>query len=130
MEQHECIMKDELTLAIESIKTQNRWFMGIFGGAILLLLVGYGSLGTGYTTNKANITKINNDYAPLVVIQDISHDNRNLINILQLLPETTKDDLRYINAIKESQEFQAEALRRAAGSKRGGSSSSGNGSTQ
>lgn len=130
MEQHKCIMKDELTLAIEGFRKQLFWFMGIFGGAIILLLVGYGALGTGYTTNKANIAKINNDYAPLVVIQDISHDNRNLINILQSLPETTKDDPRYINAINESQTFQAEALRRAAGSKRGGSSSSGNGSTQ
>jgi len=41
-----CIMKDDLTKAIDGFKSQNRWFMGIFGGAMIILLVGYGAIGT------------------------------------------------------------------------------------
>lgn len=113
-------MKDEFTKAIESIRIQNRWFMGIFGGAIIALLIGYGAYGSRLSSNEAQTMKINYDYAPLVVIQDIAKDNRNLIKILQMLPETTKDDPRYLNAVAESEAFQNESLRRASGAKRGG----------
>jgi hypothetical protein len=118
--EHECTMKDELTKAVEGIKTQNRWFMGIFGGAVILLLVGYGTLSNGYVTNKTNITKITNDYAPLIVVQDIMENNDRMISIMQIISNSAKDDPRYQEAIHARDKFQREALQRAATTKRGG----------
>lgn len=128
MKHEDCEMKDDLTKAIEGIKNQNRWFMSIFGGAIILLLVGYGNIGTTVSNNTGRITKINNDYAPLIVIQDIMENNDRFIKIIQLIPQTDKDDPRYLDAIREREIFQREALQRASGTKRSGSSYGGGGS--
>ena len=126
--QHECKMEDKFAVEVKNLRKTITVWLGFCVGAIVLLLVGYGAIGRAQMEDSRMITKINNDYAPLIIIQDISKDNRNLINILQMLPQTTKDDPRYIKAITESQEFQTEALRRASSVKRsasGGSSSMG-----
>ena len=114
-----CIMKDELTKAVEGIKTQNRWFMGIFGGAVILLLVGYGALGSGHIATKTQITKINDDYAPLMIIQDIMESSDKSNQIILMIPQTAKDDPRYLEAINDREKFQREAIQRISSVKRG-----------
>lgn len=114
----ECIMKDELTEMVKSLQNSVKWTLGICAGAVLFLVIAIATIQTKQTTQETWLQKINDNYAPLVVVQDIAKDNSNLIKILQMLPETTKDDPRYINAVNESQLFQTEALRRAASAKR------------
>lgn len=125
MEKHECIMKDDLTLAIEGIKTQNRWFMGIFGSAIVLLLVGYGSLGTAQINDRKQTTKINNDYTPIFAFQYIVESNNKMANLI--LAIDAKDDHRYMQALKEWSELQQEVIKQAGLNKRSGSSVIGGG---
>jgi len=120
-----CVMEEKLIKAIEDNKTQNRWFMGIFGGAIILLLVGYGVLSNGYITNKSNISKITDDYAPLIVIQDILENNDRMISVMQIISNSAKDDPRYQEAINARNKFQREALQRASTAKRGAGSAGG-----
>ena len=115
---HECRMKDELTEMVKSLQNSVKWTLGICAGTILFLVIAIVTVQTKQTAHEAWLQKINDNYAPLVVVQDISKDNSNLIKVLQMLPETTKDDPRYINAVNESQAFQTEALRRAASAKR------------
>lgn len=113
-------MKAELTTMVDKLQNWVKWTLGICVGFIVLLVVGITVFQTKQAALSEMVMKINYDYAPLIVIQDIAKDNRNLIKIIQMLPETTKDDPRYLNAITESESFQNEALRRAAGAKRGG----------
>jgi len=119
MTEHACIMEEKINHAIDDIRNTVKWALGVFAGFILFLVISVVTLGGTAVTNQNSIEKINNDYAPLMVIQDISHDNANLIKIIQMLPSTTKDDPRYIEAINESLQFRSEALRRASTSKRG-----------
>ena len=119
MTEHACIMEEKINHAIDDIRNTVKWALGVFAGFILFLVISVVTLGVTAVTNQNSIEKINNDYAPLMVIQDISHDNANLIKIIQMLPSTTKDDPRYIEAINESLQFRSEALRRASASKRG-----------
>lgn len=115
---HDCTMRDELTEMVKSLQNSVKWTLGICAGAILFLVIATATIQAKQTAQEAWLQKINDNYAPLILIQDISKDNSNLIKILQMLPETTKDDPRYINAVNESQSFQTEALRRAAITKR------------
>jgi len=113
-------MEEKINKAIDKMEKAVKWQIGIFGSVILFLVISVVTLGGTSVTNKNDIKKINDNYAPLEVLQDISHDNMNLIKVLQTLPSTTRDDPRYINAINESLEFRSEALRRASSTKRGG----------
>jgi hypothetical protein len=40
-----CIMEDKLMKAIEGIKTQNRWFMGIFATILVGLIITITTIG-------------------------------------------------------------------------------------
>lgn len=122
MERHECIMKGDLTNAIEGIKTQNRWFMGIFGSAIVLLLVGYGSMTTAQVNDRKQISKITNDYTPIFAFQYIVESNNKMANLI--LAIDAKDDIRYQQALKEWNELQQEVIKQAGLNKRGSGSSS------
>ena len=115
-----CIMKDELTKMVEKLQRSVKWTLSICVGALLILIISVTTLGGTSVQNSRQIEKINDDYAPLVVLQDMAKDNADLIKIIQMLPNTTKDDLRYINAINESMQFRSEALRRASAVKRSG----------
>ena len=114
-----CIMEEKINKAIDDIRSKVKWAGGIFAGFILFLIISVVTFGGTAVNNKADIKKINDNYAPLEVLQDISHDNMNLIKVLQMLPNTTKDDPRYINIMNETFQFRSEALRRASSTKRG-----------
>jgi hypothetical protein len=123
MTQHECTMKDPLTKSIEGIKTQNRWFMGIFGGAIILLLVGFGSQQASSTVVHEQVDKINKDYLPYFAFQYIVDSNNKLIGIINGIE--SKDDIKYQQAIKEWSELQQEIIKQAGYNKRGVTTSKG-----
>ena len=112
-------LEHKITSAVNDIRSTVKWGLGIFAGFILFIVISVVTLGGTALENKKDIKTIRDDYAPLLVIQDISHDNMLLIKTIQMLPTTTKDDPRYINAINESLEFRSEALRRASSVKRG-----------
>ena len=114
-----CIMEEKINTAIDDIRSTVKWALGIFAGFILFLVISVVTVGGTSVNNKSHIKTINDNYAPIDVIRDISTDNMNLIKIIQTLPNTTKDDPRYINAVNESFQFRNEALKRAATSKRG-----------
>lgn len=123
--EHVCIMEDKLEKAIEGIRTQNRWFMGIFGGAIILLLVGYGSMTTAQVNDRKQVNKINSDYTPIFAFQYIVESNNKMANLI--LAIDAKDDHRYQQALKEWNELQQEVVKQAGLNKRGGSLSSAEG---
>ena len=96
-----------------------RWVLGITV-PLLLILIG-SAVRAEVKTNavEKQVQKINDDYTPLFVMEGIVGSNDKLINILNVLPQTTRDDPRYLDAIKERNDFQREILNRAALSKRG-----------
>lgn len=124
-------MKDELTEMVKSLQASVRWTLGICAGAIVLLLVGYGTMQARNIDMDERLQRINDNYAPLVIVQDIYENNDKMLQIIQMLPQTSKDDPRYMEAIRDRESFQREALSRAATVKRGGyASQSGIGGAQ
>lgn len=119
MEEHDCYMEEKLTKIVKALQNSVRWTLGVCVCAIVMLLVGYGTLSSQTLNNDERITKINDDYAPLIVIQDIMENNDKMIEIFQIIPQTSKDDIRYKEAIMARDKFQREALQRASTSKRG-----------
>jgi len=96
-----------------------RWVLGIMI-PLMVFLIG-GAVRAEMKTNdlERRVQLINDEYTPLFVMEGIVGSNDKLINILNVLPQTTRDDPRYLDAIKERSEFQREILNRAALSKRG-----------
>jgi len=97
-----------------------RWILGIMVPFMMILAGGAIRAEVKANDLEKRVQTINDDYTPLFVMEGIVGSNDKLINILNVLSQTTKDDPRYVDAIKERTEFQREILNRAALSKRGG----------
>lgn len=126
-----CPMEAVITKAIEDIRSSIRLTLGICASAMVGLIIWTATLRADQVTTQTQVTKITNDYTPLIVIQDVLENNDRMISILQIISNSAKDDPRYHEAIQARDKFQREALQRASTAKRGGSSSSGsNGSSK
>ena len=137
MGEHECkyemIFSDIKTNIEESVKSMRKtvqWVLSISIGAILMLIIAVTTLGVKQSNTETQIQKINQDYTPLFFSRAITGSNDRLIDVLMSLPATTKDDPRYLDAIKSRDEFQRTMLELVGESKRGGNSSASNSSAK
>lgn len=113
-------IKCKIEAEVKKMRAITQWLIGITIPILLLLVIAITRIDGKQSDNETRITKINNDYAPLIVIQDIMENNDHLLNIIQSIPRTTIDDQRYLNAVKSRDEFQRKALQRASTVKRSG----------
>ena len=129
MEAHKCIMKDQLTKAVESIENWVKWTLAICAGAVLYTVINVSIVGTKQSNLIDKVNKIQEDYAPWETVVDLMENNERFIEVWQAIPEASKNDSRYEEAIKSRNAFQREAIQRASKSKsRSGSAQSFGGS--
>ena len=118
--EHECVQEENLNKFMRGIRNTITWVLGSCVAFVLTILIAVSVQGTNQKAIDKQVQKITKDYAPLIVIQDIYENNDKMLQIIQMLPQTTKDDPRYIEAIRDREEFQRNALMRASAVKRGG----------
>jgi hypothetical protein len=123
-------MEDKLTKAVEGMRAQNRWSMGLFLGILVALIISITTIGTNQKADNKQLTKINQDYMPYEVVNDLIENTDKYISIVQIISNSAKDDTRYREAIDNRNKFQSEALRRISMSKRSGGSGTNSGSSQ
>ena len=111
--------------------TENRkldtilWVVGVAFAAFLAVgvyqLISFGEVKAQTVSNTADIEKIRGDYLPLFAFEYIVESNNELINLISIIQQTTKDDPRYLDAIKKWNDLQQEVIRQAGQNKRSGS---------
>jgi hypothetical protein len=138
MAEHECKqeaifhdIKENIEKTVKNLKQTVQWVLGISVAFILLLVVGVTETRFRQSTIEEQVRKINDDYTPLFIMRGITGSNDRLIDVIRSLPDSTKDDRRYLDAIKSRDDFQREILEMASSAKRsGGSSSPGSANSQ
>jgi hypothetical protein len=123
--EHECTMKTEIDIKFDKLQMNTKWVIGVCAGIVVALLIVVTTQGVVQAALRKQVTKINDNYAPIIIVQDIMENNAKTVKILLSLPEMTKDDPRYQELIQDKDKFQREALQRASTAKRGGGSSNG-----
>lgn len=114
-----CVMEAKILKIIDDIKSSIRWTLGICVSALVGLLIWTATLRADQITNEEQLIKINNDYAPLMVIQDIFENNDKMIEIVSIISNSSKPDERYKEAIRSRDKFQRDALLKISATKRG-----------
>lgn len=93
------------------------WIIGItftaFLGIGAVQMISFGEVRAQTEQNSTDIKKIQVDYLPYFAYQYIVESNQKLINILSALPNTTKDDPRYLEAVKEWNQLQNDVIKQA-----------------
>ena len=113
-----CIMEERLTKAVEDIKTSIRWTLGICCTVLIGLVIWTATLRADQVTTQTQVMKINDDYAPLIIIQDIFENNDKMVEIFQIISNNAKSDERYTEAIRSRDKFQRDALMKISVAKR------------
>jgi hypothetical protein len=111
---------DKIELELKKMRQTMTWFVGITIPILILIIGGWGRAEVRITNTSEIVQKINDDYTPLFVMEGITGSTDKLINILNILPTTTKEDPRYIEAIRDREEFNREILTTAARTRGGG----------
>lgn len=100
------------------------WIVGVAFAAFLAVgvyqLISFGEVKAQTVTNTTNIEKIQGDYLPYFAFEYIVESNNELINLISIIQQTTKDDPRYLDAIKKWNELQQEIVKQAGQNKRSG----------
>lgn len=113
-----CIMEERLTKAVEDVKNSIRWTLGICVTVLIGLVIWTATLRADQVTTQTQVMKINDDYAPLIVIQDIFENNDKMVEIFQIISNNVKPDERYNEAIRSRDKFQRDALMKISAAKR------------
>lgn len=137
MSDHECKyemifadIKTNIDKSVAGMKKTVQWVLSVSAGAILVLVIAVTTLGVRLNNTEILMQKINQDYTPLFFSRALTGSNDRLIDILLSLPGTTKDDPRYIEAIKNRDDFQREMMNLVGDSKRGSGGNGQNSSDQ
>ena len=108
------------------------WIAGIAFGSFLpiaiLQTISFGEVRAQTNNNTESIETIKKDYLPYFAFQNVMDMNQKMINLITTINQTTKDDPRYQQALKEWNELQNQILKQAGQNKRSSSygDSSGN----
>lgn len=112
-------IKANMETTISNLKKTVQWAVGIMFFVVIGVAVNMAQNSVRITKVEEVAVNINKDYTPLFVVEGIQGSNMKLIEVLQAIPDSKKDNPRYLEAIRERNEFQAQILKQIALTRRG-----------
>ena len=108
------------TSEIQTMRDTLKWAIAIMITLLVILISGAVRAEVKQAETARQVQKINEDYLPYFAFQYIVESNQRLIDILTVLPTTTKDDPRYVEVMRKWNELQQNVTNQAGLNKRSG----------